>query len=210
MIFISNLTKITDTKYLIGFQHNMPFDPVNGIKHENGSLYTEEELKQIGKLVDYNGDTSKTLYYNPVSNTCFTEDTTISLDDAKQLKIEELEDDCTKIKDNGFKSNCLGTEKVFDSSAENRNLIIGLAMKASLIANGSTLTDSNIDWKAKDEPVCYTWTPQQMIVLGVDMSTFLTNTIKHKEQLQQYVNTLTTIEEVNAVTWDTVIPTTTT
>lgn len=48
-----------------------------------------------------------------------------------------------------------------------------------------------------------------MIALGVDMSTFLTNTIKHKEQLQQYVNTLTTVEEVQKVTWDTVIPTTT-
>lgn len=130
-----------------------------------------------------------------------------TLEEVKQAKIQELEDDCTKVKDSGFKSSCLGTEKVFDSSPENRNLIIGLAMKASLVANGATLVDSNIDWKAKDEDVCYSWQPSQMITLGVDMSTFLTNTIKHKEQLQQYVNTLTTVEEVNKVTWDTVIPT---
>jgi hypothetical protein len=131
-----------------------------------------------------------------------------TLEEVKQAKVQELEDDCTKVKNSGFKSSCLGEEKVFDSSPENRNLIIGLAMKASLIANGATLADSNIDWKAKDEPVCYAWTPQQMITLGVDMSTFLTNTIKHKEQLQAYVNTLITIEEVQKVTWDTVIPTT--
>ena len=80
-------------------------------------------------------------------------------------------------------------------------------MKASLVANGATLDDSNIDWKEKDEAVCYAWTPQQMITLGVDISAFLTNTIKHKEQLKVYVNTLTTIEEVNKVTWDTVVPT---
>lgn len=133
-----------------------------------------------------------------------------TLQDYKNVKIRELENNCTKVKDGGFKSNCLGSEKTFDSSPENRNLIIGLAMKASLIASGATLADINIDWKAKDEPVCYTWTPQQMIILGVDMSTFLTNNIKHKEQLQAYVKTLTTIEEVQKVTWDTVIPTTTT
>ncbi len=131
-----------------------------------------------------------------------------TLEEVKQAKIQELENCCTKVKDRGFKSSCLGTEKIFDSSPENRNLIIGLAMKASLVANGATLADSNIDWKSAGEPVCYPWQPQQMIILGVDMSTFLTNTIKHKEQLQQYVSALKTVEEVQKVTWDTVIRTT--
>ena len=45
--------------------------------------------------------------------------------------------------------------------------------------------------------------------LGNDMSTFLTNTIKRKEQLQAYVKTLKDITIINAVTWDTVIPTAT-
>lgn len=36
----------------------------------------------------------------------------------------------------------------------------------------------------------------------------MTNTIKHKELLQTYVKILTTVEEVNSVTWDIVIPTT--
>lgn len=130
-----------------------------------------------------------------------------SLEQVKQAKCDELENDCTKVKDGGFKSSCLGNEKTFDSSPENRTLIMGLAMKASLIANGVTLPDSTLDWKAADEPICYAWTPQQMIILGVDLSTFMTNTIKHKEQLQQYVNTLTTAEEVQKVTWDTQIPT---
>lgn len=129
-----------------------------------------------------------------------------NLEQIKQAKINELENDCTKVKDGGFKSSCLGDEKTFDSSPENRTLVMGLAMKASLIASGQTLPDSTLDWKAKDEPVCYAWTPQQMITLGVDLSTFMTNTIKHKEQLQQYVNTLTTAEEVQKITWDTAIP----
>ena len=125
-------------------------------------------------------------------------------------KIAELEDNCTSVKDGGFSSSCLGTPKTFDSSPENRNLIVGLAMKASLIASGKTLADSSLNWKAQNEPVCYSWEPAQMIALGVDLSTFLTSTIKHKELLQQYVGTLTTVDTVNAVNWSTVIPTTTT
>lgn len=58
-------------------------DPLNGVKHDDGRLYTKEELEQIGKLIDYNGDTNKTLYYNSVTNTCFAEDITVSLDDVK-------------------------------------------------------------------------------------------------------------------------------
>jgi hypothetical protein len=132
-----------------------------------------------------------------------------TLEEVKKAKISELENDCTKTKDGGFKSSCLGTEKIFDSSSENRTLIVGLAMKASLIASGAKLTDSTINWKAKDDPVCYAWTPQQMITLGVDLSTFMTNTIKRKEELQQYVSTLTTVLDVQKVTWDTAIPSTT-
>lgn len=128
-----------------------------------------------------------------------------TLEQVKQAKINELESDCTKVKDGGFKSNCLGTEKTFDSTPENRTLIMGLAMKASLIANGTNLPDNTLDWKTVDEPVCYSWTPQQMIILGVDLSTFMTNTIKHKEQLQRHVNTLTTVEDVQKVTWNTQI-----
>ncbi len=64
------------------------------------------------------------------------------------------------------------------------------------------------DIKADDESVCYDWTPQQILVLGSDMSTFMTNTIKHKEIIQAYIQTLTTVEEVQKVVWDTVIPTT--
>ncbi|MBR9649456.1 hypothetical protein KM792_11945 [Clostridium tyrobutyricum] len=45
-----------------------------------------------------------------------------------------------------------------------------------------------------------------MISLGVDLSTFMTSNIKKKEQLQAYVKTLTNINDVNGVTWDTVIP----
>ncbi|GCD10604.1 hypothetical protein [Clostridium tagluense] len=46
MIFLGNLTKITDIKYKIGFIHYMPFDVVNGMNK------TQEELEKDGILVD--------------------------------------------------------------------------------------------------------------------------------------------------------------
>lgn len=205
MIYLSNIDK--DGK--VNYRHLRPFDAKYGLGK------TEEELLKTGVLIENlperlpEDGRLQILYYDSTQNTCFYkyQELYLNLDEAKQAKIQGLEDNCTKIKDGGFASSCLGDEKIFDSSPENRNLIIGLAMKASLIASGATLADSNIDWKAKDEAICYPWTPQQIITLGVDMSTFLTNAIKHKEQLQTYVNTLTTVEEVQSVTWDTVIPT---
>jgi len=82
---------------------------------------------------------------------------------------------------------------------------MGLVSKAQLLLNNADLPDKNLDWKAEDEPVCYAWTPQQILILGSDMSTFMTNTIKHKELLQAYVKILTTVEEVNSLTWDIII-----
>ena len=128
-----------------------------------------------------------------------------TLDDIKNNKIQELEDKCNKILNGGFTSNCLGTARKFSSTELNRSLIVGLVAKAQLLLNNVDLPDKNLDWKAEDDPVCYAWTPQQILVLGSDMSTFMTNTIKHKELLQAYVKILTTVEEVNSLTWDIII-----
>jgi len=51
-IFLGNLTNIEGTKNRVGLIHNMPLDPINGIKHEDGALFSVEELNKIGALVD--------------------------------------------------------------------------------------------------------------------------------------------------------------
>lgn len=73
MIFINDLKKITDDRYSIGFTHFMPFDEQYGL-HK-----TEEELKQIGALVEQpimpeipQGKTA-VMYYNPINNIAFYE-----------------------------------------------------------------------------------------------------------------------------------------
>ncbi|OPJ58426.1 hypothetical protein [Clostridium oryzae] len=46
MIFIGNFIKNNDTEWEVGYIHNMPFDPVNGLGK------TEEELNQSGAIVE--------------------------------------------------------------------------------------------------------------------------------------------------------------
>ena len=73
MIFLGNLTKITDTKCKIGFIHYMPFDSVNGLNK------TAEQLEQEGVLVDSIPELqqvegkSSVMYWNPVDNVIFYE-----------------------------------------------------------------------------------------------------------------------------------------
>lgn len=163
-------------------------------------------------------DLEKGCYENDLTNTTLIEGVTPiegkviidKIEDVKDVKVQDLENKCNEVLNNGFASNCLGATRKFSSTDLNRSLIIGLVSKAQLLLNNVDLPDKNLDWKAEDDPVCYAWTPQQILVLGSDLSTFMTSTIKHKELLQAYVKTLTTVEEVNKVTWDTVIPTTTT
>ncbi|MCR4436149.1 MAG: hypothetical protein QHH06_10250 [Clostridiales bacterium] len=52
MIFLGNLEQVSETKYRIGFIHNMPFDPEHGMKDQNGVQLTDEQLSQMGILVD--------------------------------------------------------------------------------------------------------------------------------------------------------------
>jgi hypothetical protein len=46
MIFIGDFKKNSDTEWQVGFIHNMPLDKINGLGK------TEDELNQIGALVD--------------------------------------------------------------------------------------------------------------------------------------------------------------
>lgn len=68
-------------------------------------------------------------------------------------------------------------------------------------------TDTTLDWKASEEPICYPWTATQILTLGMDLFTHKTEKIKRYELLRSYINTLTTVDGINQVNWDTEIPT---
>lgn len=71
-IFLENFTKISETQWRVGFQHNLPLDPVNGVRNSDNTLMTADQLNQIGVLVNSvpepvvpSGQQLEGLYYNP-------------------------------------------------------------------------------------------------------------------------------------------------
>lgn len=130
----------------------------------------------------------------------------VSLEDTKTQKVAEMNSVCEDKIVNEFYSSCLGESKRFDCSITDQSNIMGLVAKAQMIL-ASLTTDTTLDWKASGEPLCYPWTTTQVMTLGMDLFAHKTENIKRYEQLRAYIITLATVEEVNNVTWDIVIPT---
>lgn len=208
-IFINNLTKITDKKYSIGFQHNMPFDEVNGMKKEDGTLYTEEELEALGgKVIDYTGDLTKQLFYNPTTNTLFSEETDLA--SVQQNKISEMTQAYENEIYGTFTSTAFdgSTQETYSCSQTDQVRINGeVTMAMAVKAGFSTETTS---WKNVNQTQCVTWTADSMIKLGVDLHKFVTAQTDYLEAITVYINSLTSIDDVNKVTWGMTIPTTNT
>lgn len=119
------------------------------------------------------------------------------LEVVKQKKIKELDSICTQIIYGGFYSNANGTNKLYDFELENQINMMGLQPK---VMNGET-----ISYYAKGE-ACHDYTSVQFLQLINDGATFKFNTIEKYKQLKNYVNNLTTSDEVNKINWNTVIP----
>lgn len=204
-IFINNLVKILDTKYSIGFQHNMPFDKDNGIKKDDGTLYTEAELEALGgKVLDYTGDLTKQLFYNPITNTLFSEDTDLTA--VKQNKTNEMTQAYQNEIYGTFQSNAFdgATQETYSCSQTDQVRINGEVTMAMAVKAG--LSTEIISWKNVNQTQCVTWTADAMIKLGVDVHSFVTSKTDYLEALTVYINSLTTIDDVNKVTWGMTIP----
>lgn len=134
----------------------------------------------------------------------------LPLETVKLHKIAELSSTCEEKIITTFKSSCLGTEKAFDCTRDDQNNIAGLVSKATLILANPNIQDKDLSWKATGEPICYQWTPAQVLQLGVDLYNHKTSIIKRFEHLRIYVNEAKTVAEALAITWETTIEESTT
>ncbi|MFT5873849.1 MAG: hypothetical protein ACI8WT_002801 [Clostridium sp.] len=121
----------------------------------------------------------------------------------KIIKIRRL---CEDEIINNFHSSCLGEDHLFDCDRDSQLCIQGLVAKATLLASNVPMEDTSLEWKYTGEPICYDWTITQVLTLGGDLYTHLTNCKKRYENLRIYINSLTDIDIINSVVWDTVIP----
>ena len=120
------------------------------------------------------------------------------LEQVKQNKIKELDKLCQEKIYGGFYSNADGTNKLYDFELENQINMMGLQAKA--------MNGENISYYSKGE-ACHDYTPTQFLQLVSNGATFKFNTIEKYKQLKNYVNSLTTSDEVNKTTFDSLIPT---
>lgn len=204
-IFINNLVRISDTKYSIGFQHNMPFDSENGMKKDDGTIYTEIELEALGgKVIEYTGDLTKQLFYNPTTNTLFSEDTDLAT--VKQNKINEMTQAYQNEIYGTFQSSAFDgvNQEIYSCSQTDQVRINGEVTMAMAVKAGFSL--ETIFWKNVNQDKCVTWTADAMIKLGTDLHKFVTIQTDCLEALTVYINSLTNIDDINKVTWGMNIP----
>lgn len=200
MIFIQNLTSITETKQAIGFAHYNPFDKEKGLGKTQEELLLEGILIPDVPIPEHNGN-MPTLFYNPITNKGFYENinTPSTLEEAKTSKLKEINDACQKEICEGFYSSADGTKKLYEFEIENQTNMLGYATSIMLQqSTGTPLT--TVSYYAKGEQ-CHDYTIEQFLQLYREGMTFKTNRIEAYKALKAQVEPCTTIEAVQAISW---------
>lgn len=129
----------------------------------------------------------------------------LSLDVVKQLKIKELDKECNKRIYFEFYSSADGISKLYDFDTDHQTRILAKKFEIMFIKGQGQIAPS-ISYYAKGGD-CHDYTPEQFLQLAMDGENWLTlNTTKYKE-FKKYIPILTTVDEINSVTFDTIIPT---
>lgn len=179
---------------------NINMDPMKStliITNENGSITliqeniaTDDEKAIIAEF--------KTQYPNGKHRI-------ISLEDAKTSKIAELNDKCNSTILAGFYSDADGTNKLYDLELENQ-LNLSTIKNELFVAKIAGQAPETVSYYGKGE-TCHNYTVDQFLKLATDAQTFKQiNITKYKDKLKPMVEKCATIEEVEAITWDTEIP----
>lgn len=137
-----------------------------------------------------------------------TQDEKVDIEELKQIKCSEIEQACGKVIVSGFKSSAYqNVEKTYATSLEDQANITGNALSAtSKIAGVPECQEDKFYYHAISEDFAE-WTASECLQLARDFKTFKETQLVKSKMLQTYVTTLTKADEINAITWETQIPT---
>lgn len=90
------------------------------------------------------------------------------------------------------------TEETYSCSATDQVRINGEVTTALAVLAG--YSTEKISWKNVNQFECVEWHPKNMVTLGTDLHAFVTDRTNYIEALTAYINSLTTIDDVNKVT----------
>lgn len=127
-----------------------------------------------------------------------------NLEVAKQIKIQQLSDKCNEITTKEFYSDADGTNRNYGLDLENQIRIKSIADDIELSQlKGQTV--HNIPYYAQGESPCREYTPEQFLKLASDAKSWVfKNVNKYKDKLKPMIEACKTVDEVNAITWDSV------
>ncbi len=126
-----------------------------------------------------------------------------NIEEIRIKAIETMNQECAKHILSGFGSTAFDgkTEKHYDCEMTDQARISGLVSIAQLRIAG--LSTEILKWKATGELECYEWTPEQMLVLGLDLKRHIQDVTDRFYVLRMYaLAPERTIEELEAITWD--------
>jgi len=130
-----------------------------------------------------------------------------TLDQVKQAKYTELSQACQNAITGGFTSTAYqNIAKTYDSTLEDQANITGNALSAvSKISGVAACANDKFYYRAHGEDFTE-WTAEECLQLARDFKTFKEQQLIKNKELQAYVTNLTTVEDVQKVTWNTAIP----
>jgi hypothetical protein len=126
------------------------------------------------------------------------------LKEVKNKQKQIISDICNLVIESGFNSNAYqGIQKTYNSTLADQTNIIGLAFAASSKMAGTPGCENDVFYyHAKGEDFLE-YTITECLQLARDMKIFIEVQLFKSKLLQNYIDTLMTVEKVQAVTWDT-------
>lgn len=125
-------------------------------------------------------------------------DTVVTLEQAKQYKIDEINQACEQVIISGFPSSALGDAHYYDSGIEDQLNLIGAALAAGA---GQSVEFRCYHGSIEGEKEWHVHTPSQMLQVYQDGLVYKITQLKKATTLKNIVKAATTLEEVGAVEW---------
>ena len=129
-------------------------------------------------------------------------DLVAKLKEVKEKKIDDINKTCDKAIVSGFTSEALGSKHFYYSTLEEQstlNSFINLGVDNQFKAQKITLVDQV---ETKENRIAYSHTIQQLRSILADGFTHIASQVAKKDILETQINNATTIDEVEAISWE--------
>lgn len=174
-------------------------------KYENNAVVIHEELKPVSQnsvlQTTVNGIVAT------IGGVIVDDNVSDTLESSKTYQKSLISQACQEAIIGGFTSSAYqSTSKKYGSTMADQINMIGLSLASfSKLAGTPGCENDVLAYHAQGENFVE-FTPQECLALTRDYMSFVSGLLVKSSLLQNYIDTLTTIEEVKSVNWNTVIP----